>query len=884
MRSDGASPGRCSRRRSAHGPRRAAGRPGGAGARAVRRGRGRHGRRVAPRRASRSCTPSTGSCVRLAESGSRCCSWSTTPTGPTSPRCASSCISPAAVRPADRASWSAPARASSARASSCGSWRASLRAQIRALPSLGAGGGGRARATAPAACADDEFCRRCFELTAGNPLQLRELLAAIEQQAQPADAATLAAGGRGGGPFARALGAAAACCAVARRAGAGARRGGVRGRRSPAPGGGADRSDRRRGAGGRGRARARGRAAARRSARLHPSAGPSRGLRRPAVRRARAHASPRRAAAGRVRLLARVRELASARGRARGRRRRGGATCGRRRSARWRAGRRRRRCAIWSARCGSLPRRRQRPAVLAELGRAEAAAGLPDAVAHLEAAIGSRRRAAAAGRAVARVRPGAPAQRTPERRVRRRSSAGATSSASGAASWPSTWRRGYLAAAMQAPDRAAAAHRAGGRHPRGRATEQPRRARAREQGHDHAPVGRRAPRGDPRHRAAALRATPSARTSDRDDSRAIVHSPVASACATTIAAAERALGQHVRRRAAAGSASMFAAASQLRSRQRLWTGPDRRCRARRPRRVRRLARRAAHVPASRRLLPGHRPAGAGRARRGRERPGARRRASRPPSASSPRGGNTALGRLAVRRGERRRRPSRRSWRPAGTSASCSPSNPTRAAVALGGGLAAQRLGRHEQARSLIADELALAERFGAPRAIGVARRAAGLLERGDAAVERLRSAVEPLAALRRPRRAGPHPDRARRRDPPRRTRHRGARHAARGARARRGRGATALARRAREELRLAGGRAPAHVDAERRRAHAQRAPHRRAGGRGPDQPADRRRALHHRQERRVAPEQRVPQARHPRPRQLAPRSANPGVNPGGSPP
>jgi predicted ATPase len=41
--------------------------------------------------------------------------------------------------------------------------------------------------------AGDDLCRRCFHLTAGNPLQLRELLAAIEQQAQPADAAALQA-------------------------------------------------------------------------------------------------------------------------------------------------------------------------------------------------------------------------------------------------------------------------------------------------------------------------------------------------------------------------------------------------------------------------------------------------------------------------------------------------------------------------------------------------------------------------------------------------------------------------------------------------------------------------------------------------------------------
>src|SRR3954453_1976294 len=43
------------------------------------------------------------------------------------------------------------------------------------------------------------------------------------------------------------------------------------------------------------------------------------------------------------------------------------------------------------------------------------------------------------------------------------------------------------------------------------------------------------------------------------------------------------------------------------------------------------------------------------------------------------------------------------------------------------GLAAQRLGRIDLARALIDEELTLAERFGAPRALGMARRAAGLL-------------------------------------------------------------------------------------------------------------------------------------------------------------
>jgi DNA-binding CsgD family transcriptional regulator len=61
-------------------------------------------------------------------------------------------------------------------------------------------------------------------------------------------------------------------------------------------------------------------------------------------------------------------------------------------------------------------------------------------------------------------------------------------------------------------------------------------------------------------------------------------------------------------------------------------------------------------------------------------------------------------------------------------------------------LAAQRLGDEEEARALVAEELELAEAFGAPRAIGVAGRAAGLLERGERAVDLQRSAMEILAS------------------------------------------------------------------------------------------------------------------------------------------
>ena len=110
-----------------------------------------------------------------------------------------------------------------------------------------------------------------------------------------------------------------------------------------------------------------------------------------------------------------------------------------------------------------------------------------------------------------------------------------------------------------------------------------------------------------------------------------------------------------------------------------------------------------------------------------------------------------------------------------------------AALAMGGG---------PEAISLAGEELALAERFGAPRAIGVAHRALGVLT-GDPAHHQ--------AAVDR------------------------------------------------------GGATPGSPRAP----HARRAPRGRAGRRRPQQPRDRRRALRQREVGRVAPRQRLPQARHP---------------------
>jgi DNA-binding CsgD family transcriptional regulator len=72
-------------------------------------------------------------------------------------------------------------------------------------------------------------------------------------------------------------------------------------------------------------------------------------------------------------------------------------------------------------------------------------------------------------------------------------------------------------------------------------------------------------------------------------------------------------------------------------------------------------------------------------------------------------------------------------------------NPTVLSWRSEAGLAAHRLGRRDLSQTLIDEELAFAERFGGPRAVGVARRAAGLVAGGQAAVDLLRSAGEVLA-------------------------------------------------------------------------------------------------------------------------------------------
>jgi DNA-binding CsgD family transcriptional regulator/tetratricopeptide (TPR) repeat protein len=448
----------------------------------------------------------------------------------------------------------------------------------------------------------------------------------------------------------------------------------------------------------------------------------------------------------------------------------------------------------------------ERAVVLAELGRAEAAAGLPDAVEHLQAAIGlarePRQRAAlllAYGRVLqhsGRLSDACEAFQRGRDELGERHSELAVDLESG-----------FLAAAMQAPDRAAAAHRhadeiLAARRPVNRAElELASKAMVMRLWSD-------APREE--ILATARRLFPDAAHDAVHESRALVHIAGCLSLCDDYAAAENALGQMFADARRRGSPSMFAAASQLRSRQRLWTGTvaDAVLDARAAFDVWRGALHMYLHPAAyclvsalleqdeldeaeRALALGDRePAAVGFFAAWR---------------------HTALGRLAVRRGDDGA--ALEAFLGAGRHLDdLLATNPTVVPWRSEAGLAAQRLGRHEEARSLIADELALAERFGAPRAIGVARRAAALLERGDAAVERLRSAVEPLAGC------GARVEQARTqielgaaiRRAGRATEARGTlREALVLAEAV---GATALARRSREELRLAGGRAPAHVD------------------------------------------------------------------------
>ncbi len=159
-------------------------------------------------------------------------------------------------------------------------------------------------------------------------------------------------------------------------------------------------------------------------------------------------------------------------------------------------------------------------------------------------------------------------------------------------------------------------------------------------------------------------------------------------------------------------------------------------------------------------------------------------------------------------------------------------NPSVLAWRSGAALAASRLGEDDRAGELAETELAWAEDFGTPRAIGIARRTLGLVTGGDEGIEQLRGAIEVLepsparpehartlvelgAALRRA---------AHRRDS-REPLREGLDLAHRC-------GAVAVAARAQEELAAAGAR-PRRLELTGRRVpHPQRAPDRRDGRRG----------------------------------------------------
>ena len=302
---------------------------------------------------------------------------STTRTGPTSRRCASSSYLLGRLADQPIAVLIGARRRSPARGACSSGSPGTPRPRVRELGALGAAAVAELVRGRPGA--GDDFCARCLELTSGNPLQVRELLVAIDRRGTASDAALAAAAEVAARSLGRSVlrrlgalsaGAQALARAVAvfeddaRCARVRARRAGPAALRPPT-------------------SRAGGRAARRRPARVHPSARARGRLRRLSFgERARTH---RRAA----RLLARpapprAGERAPARIAARRRRGRRGLL----RAAARRAPARApppRPSTTSSVRCASR-RGRRRPAVLAELGRAEAR-GRPEAVEHLEAAI-----------------------------------------------------------------------------------------------------------------------------------------------------------------------------------------------------------------------------------------------------------------------------------------------------------------------------------------------------------------------------------------------------------------------------------------------------------------------------------------------------------------
>jgi DNA-binding CsgD family transcriptional regulator len=383
----------------------------------------------------------------------------------------------------------------------------------------------------------------------------------------------------------------------------------------------------------------------------------------------------------------------------------------------------------------------ERVQILVELGRAEALAGLPEAPAHLEAAIGgltSDRERAGVRLDLAR----ALAQSRRMELSRAAFARGLADLGDDGSELALDLRAGYLTSTMHIPEMADEVRREADEILTSDAalTTRARRGLA-----SKAMIVRlfaAEPFGQTLRLAREIFADGRLIEEDRFDSQVLTHVVSTLGWCDDYVAADNAIRMTLGEAARTGSALAFAMASQLRARQQLWTGPADQALA--------DARAATDVFNGGGLMYRHSAtywlvwallernevdqATIALAQSERTGSGSGRSAWR----------DAARGMIAVHRGDHSA--ALEAFLACGRRLNgLLVRNPVVVAWRSEAGLAAYSLGHHEQARRLISEELQLAQRFGAPRVLAVAKRAAARLDR-DHGIQQLTAAADALQA------------------------------------------------------------------------------------------------------------------------------------------